>query len=653
MCGTCISEKEYFRRLFEKFPENVEKFNYKNAHYVNNKSILDITCNNCGEEFHQTAFNHMQGNGCNLCYRFIIKNDEYFRKLFERFPENLEKFDYKDAHYTGALNTITLTCKAHGHKFDQAAHAHYQGAGCNICAKMPISKELYLERLFIKFPENETEYDYEKVIYKGNKIDILIKHNICGNEFCQQAGKHAIGHGCRDCYGTPKKTTDKFIKEADAIHEGKYKYHLVKYEGREKEVTIVCPEHGEFLQTPASHLRGCGCLECSGLRLKTTDEFNKEADEIHEGKYKYHLVDYKNSKTPVIIWCPVHGAFEQLPSNHLKGHGCDACGGTKTKTTDEFKAEAIAIHGNKFNYDSVIYVNGSTEVEIYCNTCNKFFSQLPEVHLMGCGCSKCSGHGKTTEDFIDEANEVHDFKYGYVDTIYEKCDKKVKIICPKHGTFEQRPSSHLAGKGCQDCNTSKGEVEIRKILKKFQIDYDTQYKFEDCRGLKNKLPFDFVIFENRTMLGLIEFQGEQHYIIPYYSSDPTQNEKAFSDIQRSDNLKNEYCKNNDINLFEITYKDLAKGSKHIEQMISKFFPKLFPKQLDMFYKNPYKIECKDLSDVEVEEPEDIEEDFEENTPGNPDQTFLKAFLKEFQKNLDNLPENQTQNAAQKSSTINN
>jgi len=95
-----LTQKEYFRRLFEKFPENEEKFNYENAHYVNNKSILAIICNNCGEEFHQAAHNHMQGNGCNLCYHSITKHEEYFRKLFEIFPENLEKFDYKDAHYT-------------------------------------------------------------------------------------------------------------------------------------------------------------------------------------------------------------------------------------------------------------------------------------------------------------------------------------------------------------------------------------------------------------------------------------------------------------------------------------------------------------------------------------------------------------------------
>jgi len=510
----------------------------------------------------------------------------------------------------GILNEMTLICKEKGHIFQQTANNHYQGGGCRECSQAPISKELYLEKLFIKFPENETEYDYEKAVYKGNKIEILIKHNICGIEFWQQAGKHAIGHGCHNCYSTPKKTTDGFIKDAKLKHGEKYKYHLVNYDGRDKEVKIICPEHGEFDQLAASHLQGCGCPKCVG-KNKTTEDFNKEADEIHEGKYKYHLVEYKNSNTPVKIWCPIHGEFEQLPGNHLAGHGCDACGGTKTKTTAEFKTEAIAIHGNKFNYDNVVYINGDVELEIYCNTCNKFFMQLPEVHLRGCGCPKCVGKNKTTDEFIDDANEVHDFKYSYVDTIYENSYTKVKIICPKHGMFEQTPTSHLQGKGCSDCNTSVGEVEVRKILKRFQIDFDTQYKFEDCRGLKNKLPFDFAVFENGVLLGLIEFQGEQHYIIPYYSSDPEKNEKTFADIQRSDKIKKTYCENNDINLFEITYKDFLKGIKNIEKMIKQFFPKLFPKQLEMFYENPYKKLSKDFSNDIEKFPENIDQQDEE------------------------------------------
>lgn len=57
----------------------------------------------------------------------------------------------------------------------------------------------------------------------------------------------------------------------------------------------------------------------------------------------------------------------------------------------------------------------------------------------------------TRETFIEKANEVHNDKYDYSETVFKNVNTKVRIICPKHGVFEQLPYNHLKGQGCRKC----------------------------------------------------------------------------------------------------------------------------------------------------------------------------------------------------------
>lgn len=122
-----------------------------------------------------------------------------------------------------------------------------------------------------------------------------------------------------------KKTTEEFIKEAKILYGDKYDYSKVEYFGNKQKVCIICPKHGEFWQTPNSHLRGRGCPKCGGTAKSNTREFIKRAESVHGNKYNYSLVDYKTSKRKVKIICPEHGVFEQTPDMHLKGRGCPKC----------------------------------------------------------------------------------------------------------------------------------------------------------------------------------------------------------------------------------------------------------------------------------------------------------------------------------------
>lgn len=268
---------------------------------------------------------------------------------------------------------------------------------------------------------------------------------------------------------------NKFIEKANKTHNCIYDYSKVEYKGSGEKVCIICPEHGEFWQTPRDHVRGNKCPKCANLKRGskkrlTNNEFIIKAKEIHGDKYNYSMVDYKNSSTKVKIICLIHGEFEQTPTNHLLGQGCPKCVG-KNMTTSEIIEKFKTIHGNKYDYSKVIYNGMQSKVIITCSE-HGDFKQTPSKHLIGQGCRKC-GYSEnginnriTQEIFILRANGIHKNKYDYSLVEYKTAHDKIKIICPKHGEFEQLPYDHLQGHGCPSCgNTfSIGEMEIYQYL---------------------------------------------------------------------------------------------------------------------------------------------------------------------------------------------
>ena len=169
-------------------------------------------------------------------------------------------------------------------------------------------------------------------------------------------------------------TTESFIKKVTEIHKGKYDYSKVDYKGSTKKVTIICPIHGEFQQTPMLHIQGCGCPKCGKIKSaaaqkQTVDEWIKKARQIHGDKYDYSKVDYKGWDEKVCIICPEHGEFWQNPTSHIAKHqkrGCPKCGEILPKSTEEFIKESINLYGNKYDYSKTNYINGKTEVCITC-----------------------------------------------------------------------------------------------------------------------------------------------------------------------------------------------------------------------------------------------------------------------------------------------
>jgi hypothetical protein len=136
--------------------------------------------------------------------------------------------------------------------------------------------------------------------------------------------------------------------------------------------------------------------------------------------------------------------------------------------TEEFIKKAKKVHGDKYDYSKVNYINSNTKVCIICPIHGEFW-QRPNNHLNGCGCSKCTKFRNkyTTEEWIEYAKSIHGNKYDYSKVIYKTSKDNVIIICPEHGEFNIRPDNHNHGEGCPVCRYIKSSNGIRKNIDEF------------------------------------------------------------------------------------------------------------------------------------------------------------------------------------------
>ena len=215
--------------------------------------------------------------------------------------------------------------------------------------------------------------------------------------------------------------------------------------------------------------------------------FIEKAKVNHNSKYSYDKVIYLNSKTKVTITCSIHGEFRQSPANHLSGRGCPVCGINISITKNSgslhtFIEKSNKLHNHRYLYDKTNYINCYTKVCITCTHHGDFW-QLPKNHLVGNGCPKCSALAQfsSTSEFIKKANQIHNNKYSYKNTLYVSVLDKVQITCSKHGNFWQRPKEHLEGYGCQICKSSSGELKIVNLLEERKLEWKSQYRISDCR----------------------------------------------------------------------------------------------------------------------------------------------------------------------------
>lgn len=269
------------------------------------------------------------------------------------------------------------------------------------------------------------------------------------------------------------------------------------------------------------------------------DEFVKKAKLVHGDRYNYDNVNYTNNKVKVCIVCPEHGEFRQTPSDHLKGRGCPICW-RKKKTTETYIEQVKKIHGDKYIYDKIEYAGSHKKICVICPKHGEFFIRADAfLSGQGCpGCKSETvkeKQKKSTEQFIDDARKIHGDKYDYSKVEYVNARTKVCIICPEHGEFLQTPNLHLCGRGCSFCEESSLEREIRVLLEENNIGFIKEKEFDGLIGDKRNLKFDFYVPSRKTA---IECQGEQHFkSVDFFGGDEAYEKRKMNDKRKKDYCK--------------------------------------------------------------------------------------------------------------------
>ena len=316
------------------------KFDYSSIQFDSLNSVIEYKCPQHGIRKKKAQL-HLYGSkyGCSACGNEQRKNNKGIRYTEEEFLSKCRiahgnKYIYDEVKYNGCNNEIKIRCKAHG-IFKQNAGCHIQGQGCQPCAyenngrKCTFTQEEFIKRSQSKHGD---KFDYSKTHYQKSNIKIIVtckKHNY---SFPVIPSIHLYRNsgGCTKCTKIGKHTVSSFIEKSNEVHNNRYDYSKINMNN--SEVTIICPEHGEFNQDYRRHSQGAGCDNCA---IKERAEFNTCTTQIFIAKaeakhgkntFIYNKVNYIKNNVPVLIICQKHKhEFLQKPCIHLQGSGCTKC----------------------------------------------------------------------------------------------------------------------------------------------------------------------------------------------------------------------------------------------------------------------------------------------------------------------------------------
>jgi ribosomal protein L33 len=290
-------------------------------------------------------------------------------------------------------------------------------------------------------------------------------------------------------------TQEEFIRRAKKKHGNKYDYSKTIYDGCDKDIIVICPIHGEFIQKASAHLKH-GCMQCSiDARRRGKEGFIEKAVERHGDKFDYSEVVYEHNKKKVKIRCKKCGNyFWQKPNTHLNGSGCPYCSPHRKLNKEIIIERCTKIFGDVIDFSKAKYVNTKTKMELICKKCGKSFWQYPDALFEGHGCNRCARNAVIKmDDFIERAREVHGDAYDYSQVKYKNSDDNITIICPKHGPFVQNVRVHLAGHGCWKCYGERsGEMRRmsqEEFLRRAQEMHGDKYDYSEavCKGGNEKV----------------------------------------------------------------------------------------------------------------------------------------------------------------------
>lgn len=244
----------------------------------------------------------------------------------------------------------------------------------------------------------------------------------------------------------------EFIEKATKAHNGKYDYSRVVYVNSRTPVVIGCPVHGYYEQLAGLHVKGHHCMKCKH-KIKNQEQWLEYVRSIHGDKFDYSEAIYVAENKPVKIICKEHGPVVMKAADHAsQKFGCPKCAGNAKLNVQDFISKATAVHEGKYDYSLVTQIDGShSTLDVLCKVHGEF-SQRASKHIRGQGCPKCVGKWLSTEEVIERFRRIHGDFYDYSGVVFVRANTKVDIRCPVHGVYKQTPSGHVAGKSCPKCS---------------------------------------------------------------------------------------------------------------------------------------------------------------------------------------------------------
>jgi len=291
-------------------------------------------------------------------------------------------------------------------------------------------------------------------------------------------------------------------------------------------------------------------------RRRTQEEFIEQSLKKHGEKYDYNKSDYINEYTKIIIICREHGEFEQKPSIHLKGHGCRKCRYEKLAANmggglTGFIKKASKIHDNKYDYSKVEYSTSQKKVVIICPEHGEF-EQLPCNHINKCaGCLKCStAYQPTNKEFINKLVYKFGERHDYSKTIYTSSKDRITVICPEHGEFQIRAESYVRSGSCPRCCSSNEQL----VIHDFVTSFEPTAKSNDREAIR---PLELDVYIPSKKLG-IEYNG--NYWHSFNRNETTEERKRHQ-------TKFEKCEKSGIRLFQINTTEYEDKFEIVQSMI--------------------------------------------------------------------------------------
>lgn len=281
-----------------------DKFDYSEVVYNGIRNKIKIKCKKCNTINTQTPMDNLQGCGCRTCkYKNILKCGKDIVNIGNKIHKNKYAYPSINLHdkYKNS-DVLIIKCDIHGN-FNQSINSHLQGYGCKKCG-----------------------------------------------------------------IGKNKMSQNEFMEKAKKVHKNKYDYTQTKYDKSNLHLNIICPIHGMFKIIAGEHLNGSGCKKCADNNRKISIEnFIKIVNKIHNNKYDYSKTIYTNIHTKINIICPIHGKFSITPASHIHSKvGCKKCknGNSSKKEIEFLNKVGIPIDDRQIKINNYI-VDGVKENVIY------------------------------------------------------------------------------------------------------------------------------------------------------------------------------------------------------------------------------------------------------------------------------------------------